>query len=341
MGEDTRLLQATADRVFAGCDGLDVAAAQQRIAAAGLFSVMVDPEAGGYGGGWEDAFVILSSAGEHAICFPIAESILAVRILAESGVAIPPGPISIAPRIEDAAVERDGDHLRVSGVLSSVAFGMQSSAVVAILPAETESFAACLEPNVLRCLGESTNIPDEPRCDFAVEDLRVATRATQWTQEKIYRAMALARSCQMAGAIAAALSLSVNHTRQREQFGRPLASFQAIQQELAVLAEEAAAARAAAQAACRAADRGGASFEIAAAKLRVNQAAGTAASIAHQVHGAIGFTRAYALQKFTRRLWAWRSEYGNERRWAAELGARAARAGAEGFWPALVSGFAD
>ena len=84
-----------------------------------------------------------------------------------------------------------------------------------------------------------------------------------------------------------------------------------------------------------------AAFEIACAKLRANQAAGEAASIAHQVHGAIGFTREYDLQRFTRRLWSWRSEYGNERHWADAIGARAARAGTDGFWPALVSGFAE
>ena len=79
---------------------------------------------------------------------------------------------------------------------------------------------------------------------------------------------------------------------------------------------------------------------MAAAKLRANRAAGEAASIAHQVHGAIGFTREYDWQRFTRRLWCWRSDYGNERYWAAEIGARAARTGADGFWAALVDGFA-
>ena len=107
-----------------------------------------------------------------------------------------------------------------------------------------------------------------------------------------------------------------------------------------MLAEEAAASRAAASAAARAADRGLAKFEIASAKLRANMAAGQAASIAHQVHGAIGFTKEYDLQKFTRRLWTWRSEFGNDRHWADEIGKLAASRGADGFWPGLTSGFA-
>jgi hypothetical protein len=160
-----------------------------------------------------------------------------------------------------------------------------------------------------------------------------------WDGDKRFHAMALARAGQMAGAISAALSLSVDYTRQRQQFGKPLAAFQAIQQQLAVLAEEAAACRGAAAAAAHALDRGDAAFEIACAKLRANIAAGAAASIAHQVHGAIGFTKEYALQKFTRRLWAWRSDYGNDRHWADVIGTIAAAQGADGFWPGLVSGF--
>ena len=166
-----------------------------------------------------------------------------------------------------------------------------------------------------------------------------APPAAGWSADKRFHAMALARAGQMVGAMAGALALSIEHTRHRQQFGKPLAAFQAIQQQLAVLAEESAAARAASYAAARAADRGDAAFEIACAKLRANIAAGLAASIAHQVHGAIGFTKEYSLHKFTRCLWVWRSEYGNDRHWADVIGKTAAARGAEGFWPGLIEGF--
>jgi hypothetical protein len=177
---------------------------------------------------------------------------------------------------------------------------------------------------------------------FAIAEavMDAAAKDRGWNADAKFRAMALARAGQMAGAISAALTLSVEYTRQRQQFGKPLAAFQAIQQQLAVLAEEAAASRAAAAAAAHAADRGEAKFEIASAKLRCNIAAGNAASIAHQVHGAIGFTMEYDLQKFTRPLWMWRSEYGNDRHWADVIGKLAAARGADGFWPGLTSGFA-
>ena len=143
-------------------------------------------------------------------------------------------------------------------------------------------------------------------------------------------------AAKMAGALQAALDLSVEYTRQRQQFGKPLAGFQAIQQQLAVFAEETAAANAAAAAAFRAADRGDAWFEIACAKLRANQAARISTGIAHQVHGAMGFTAEYRLQHLTRRLWKWGSEHGNERTWSDRIGARVAERGPENFWPDLT-----
>jgi alkylation response protein AidB-like acyl-CoA dehydrogenase len=150
------------------------------------------------------------------------------------------------------------------------------------------------------------------------------------------RAGALVRACQMAGAMQGALDLSVGYARERVQFGKSLSTFQAIQQQLALLAEETAATNMAAIAACRAADRGGALFEIASAKLRANIAVATVTSVAHQVHGAMGFTKEYKLQKLTRLLWQWRSDYGNDRYWADRLGKAIANHGADGFWPAIV-----
>ncbi len=150
----------------------------------------------------------------------------------------------------------------------------------------------------------------------------------------LFAAMMLA--AKMAGALQAALDLSVEYTRQRQQFGKPLASFQAIQQQLAVFAEETAAANMAVAAAFRAADRDDAWFEIACAKLRANQAARVSTGIAHQVHGAMGFTAEYRLQHLTRRLWKWGSEHGNERFWSDRIGARIAERGPENFWPDLT-----
>jgi len=76
-------------------------------------------------------------------------------------------------------------------------------------------------------------------------------------------------------------------------------------------------------------------LEVASAKIRVGEAAGEGAAIAHQVLGAIGFTREHILHRFTQRLWAWRDDFGNESQWAVKLGNRVAANGADALWPML------
>jgi alkylation response protein AidB-like acyl-CoA dehydrogenase len=93
----------------------------------------------------------------------------------------------------------------------------------------------------------------------------------------------------------------------------------------------------AAEAAARALDRGDASFEIAAAKIRANMAAQIGHATAHQVHGAIGFTQEYDLHRWTRRLLSWASECGSERYWAERLGGSVAARGADAFWADLTT----
>jgi acyl-CoA dehydrogenase len=147
---------------------------------------------------------------------------------------------------------------------------------------------------------------------------------------------ALMRVAQIAGALEWVLQQCVEHAAARQQFGRSLSQFQVIQHALALLAEESSAVSCAARAASRAVDLGDARFEIAAAQLRASQAIGTATAIAHQVHGAIGCTQEHALQRATRRLWAWRTEFGSERDWAVKLGRSIAAAGARRLWPTLT-----
>jgi hypothetical protein len=50
----------------------------------------------------------------------------------------------------------------------------------------------------------------------------------------------------------------------------------------------------------------------------------------------MGFTAEYRLHHFTRRLWLWRGEFGNDRYWADELGNLVSARGSQGYWPLLV-----
>ena len=151
------------------------------------------------------------------------------------------------------------------------------------------------------------------------------------------QAMATARAVQIAGAAAAALEMTVGYVRERSQFGRPLARFQAIQQHIAVAAAEVAAAAQIARATFAALDRDDA-FLAASAKITAGRAGTAAAKAAHQFHGAMGFTAEYPLHRLTRAIWQWREDFGNETWWSRRLGAQICRNGADALWPRLAGG---
>src|SRR3954454_7274680 len=110
-------------------------------------------------------------------------------------------------------------------------------------------------------------------------------------------------------AAGAALDLALVHARTREQFGRPLVRFEAVAQLLAVLAGQVLVLRAAVE-----------SEDEAVAKIVGGAAVGEITRIAHQVHGALGYSDEHPLHRFTRSLWAWRDAGGVESEWAARYG---------------------
>lgn len=131
---------------------------------------------------------------------------------------------------------------------------------------------------------------------------------------------AVMTAAQIVGALERVLDLCVTFVNQREQFGRPIGKFQAVQHQLAVMAEHVAAARIAAQIGCQGVGLQPDPLQAAVAKSRASEAAALVAPMAHAVHGAIGVTAEFDLQLFTRRLHQWRGEYGSELAWQRVLG---------------------
>jgi len=138
------------------------------------------------------------------------------------------------------------------------------------------------------------------------------------------------------------LELTTRYAVEREQFGRPIARFQAVQNHLVRVAEETACARVSSDvaAAALAAGQPQAADWTAMASVTVSGAARVVSAGAHQVHGAMGMTREYPLALFTRRLWSWRAEYGSERAWQRLVGRTVAARRAEEYWPLVASGLA-
>lgn len=143
-------------------------------------------------------------------------------------------------------------------------------------------------------------------------------------------------AAQMVGALQRVLEMTLNHANERQQFGRSLGKFQAIQHQLALMAEHTLAARMAAQIGCAGFfalglenAAGGADVAAAAqadrlragiAKARASEAVVVVTDLAHSIHGAMGFTEAVDLQLFTRRLHLWRQTAGSESYWQRQVG---------------------
>jgi len=348
MSEELDLLDATLARLFAEhvakatADGGETSfdeALFRELEALGLPGLLVDEAQGGGGATFVEGRVLARAAGAHAIRVPLVETIVATRWLAAAGLERPAGPISIATRVEGAlrlGGEPDG-HV-FEGRLSGVPWGARAIGVVFIADAEDGPCLVCVAPAAATDASARTNMAGEPRDTLRFDGAAVvAGRVEEGSRERLFDELALMRAGQMAGAMAAALDRSIRHASEREQFGRPIGKFQAVQQLLARAGGELAAVDCATRAAFQAAAAGRAEFEIACARLRTNLASELVVGAAHQVHGAIGFTRELDLRLFTTRLLAWRSECGNDVYWAERLGDSVAAHGAEAFWPDLTA----
>jgi len=304
----------------------------------GLPKALLDETAGGVGLGFTDAMLILRRSAYHGVPVPLAETMLAGRSLAAAGLDVPEGPLTVALAAPGADLAWSGSVSApvVSGTAPRVPWGAQCE--MAVVAGELDGRAMiglvrCTDANV----SEQRNLAGEPRVSLQFNGASlVAAAELALAPQRLHTDGALFRTVQMAGALERALQHALDYASERITFGRPIAKFQAVQHMLAVLAGQAAAASAAADMAVDASVDAPDEFAVAAAKARVGEAAGRGAEIAHQIHGAMGFTHEHSLHYVTRRLWSWRDEFGGETWWQARLGRMAAAAGPESLWPMLT-----
>lgn len=342
------MIEDTAERIFRDRCSKDLidraeqgvwpAELWQTLEEAGLPLAAVPAEFGGSAGALGDAMAVLRLAGHHAAPLPLAETFLAGWALAGSGQTVPAGPLSVAPvRASDRLrLSRQGGRTVLEGSAGRVPWAREAACLVVL--AETDAGATMLaqvDPDACT-ITPGSNLAGEPRAQVIFEGVaptELAPAGTEIDTDALWLMGALARAVQMAGALDSALEMTVRYALERKQFGREIAKFQAIQQQIAVMAGHVAAAGKAADTAVAAAENeGDATVAIAVAKARIGEAAGIGSEIAHQVHGAMGFTHEHPLHQRTRRLWSWRDEFGAEAVWQAELGRRIARGGADNLW---------
>ena len=325
LNTTSRLFEAaTDDDVFEGVEaGCFPAEHWRAIEENGLADMLLPEEAGGAGVDFGDAMAVARAVGSFALPLPLVETMVGRRVLADAGIEVPSGPLGLV----------------VGAGATDVLWPDEIGCVVIADGGGPVGWIAAGEIDFER----GTNSAGEPVGRFCQHPAIPADQSGRLGSGPSPSVMmAAARSAMIAGAMERVLDLTIEHVQGRVQFGRPLARFQAVQQMVAVMASHAAVVGVASDtaiAAIEAAAEGGASgagFRAACAKARASEACYEVTRIAHQLHGAIGYTREHDLQRFTRRLWAWRDADGDEGYWQGKVGSMAVEAGGEGLWPLLA-----
>ncbi|MEM7468732.1 MAG: acyl-CoA dehydrogenase family protein [Pseudomonadota bacterium] len=304
----------------------------------GIDRVLVSEERGGMNGTWQDAYPIIRASGLYSVPLPIPEIIISHWLMSKADLTLRDGIPGIIP------VLLNGDSDSLTAEITQVPWGRNADYFVGL-----DNRGSGVEVVVIdkenATITPDQNLARDPRDTVSFNKAQVIARGDCDLNDNALRcAMALMRSAQIAGAGSACLKLGLEYTSEREQFGRPLARFQAIQHHLANMASELATVEAMSASAFDALEKYGlnrdnasnAVFDIAAAKCRASDAVEPLSKIGHQVHGAIGFTYEYGLHFLTRRLWSWRAEFGGSSEWATHLGTVAVEAGGDEIWSVIT-----
>lgn len=321
------------------------AALWQHVVDSGFSRLLATEAAGGLALPWTAAFPVLRGIGYWQVPLPLAETMVAAQLASMAGFTLTDGPLTLIEQGQGnvLTLESSGQGLTLSGTAHAVPWARHADAALLSLADNRLAWlplrgaeGITIEPH-----GNHAGLPSDTLRLNGARLTAIAGNPLPLPQP-VWTLGAITRSVMLAGALESALLQAVRYAGERVQFGKPIGRNQAIQQNLALMAGDVAAARMAALVA--AADAPGVSaiecastwFSAAVAKVRAGEAATRATSIAHQTHGAIGFTHEHSLHHATRRLWAWREEFGSDASWAAGLGRAAITGRADGFWPALT-----
>lgn len=287
-GLDPAEFAESARRVVEACAGKDAADCAPLLAEAGLLGVLAPGEAGGLGLPLRFALPVLQAAGAGDLAFPLLETLLLAKHLA--------GP---APEVAAALV--------AGTARGSIAWAGTGPVVGRAPMAEgadwlltgTQDGAALLPGGALACRpgpGMDLSVP-EHEVETAGAEPSATLDASAWSA--LAEDAMLLRCALILGAAEHCLDLAVAHVTNRRQFGRPLASFQAMRhllarQKLALEGIRGALTRAAAADATPVARR--AAF-LAAATLGPQ-----IAEAAIHAHGGMGFSWDVPVHRYLRRV---------------------------------------
>lgn len=293
----------------------------QALEASGFMDALMPEAAGGAGLSLTQAYPVFELSGAHALPLPFGETLVARALIARAARKVPPGRITLAR----GTLELDGSVWSRPVSLGAVAdWVLLQVDRVTHVGGSTGAGAALAGQAVLlpvaAAQAENTSFVLDRSLRWSAAHVAAATVVPGCATLRLWQAVVVA--AQLAGALHTVYERTLQYANDRVQFGRPIGKFQAIQHQLSVMAEHSFAARAAAQLGCCALPDGNPHPQrAAAAKARASEAALEVASLAHAIHGAIGFTVEFDLNLYTRRLHAWRQLAGAESYWQQVLGA--------------------
>ena len=176
----TRLLtdEVTVDVRRAAEDGDWPSALWTKLEENGHPRVLVPEDQGGVGGGWLDAHTVIQAAGRFAAPVPIAETILAGRLLADAALDVPDGPITIAPVRPDEvlAISRTGNSFSLSGTVSRVPWGAAAGHLAVQAEADGQPHIALVAQGQAE-VRTDRNIAREPRDTLTFKEAPVIAAA--------------------------------------------------------------------------------------------------------------------------------------------------------------------
>ena len=298
--------------------GTDTANLWSELSSVGFTDALLPESANGAALTLTEVWPMLFSMGRHALPLPYAHTLLArawlqqahattcaqVSVLAQG---LPEGTITFAP----FRVAADGVGVQAAGVnfgLTANWVLVQSEASVWLLPASK---------------AQRTPSGGHGSLDADLSwsaDVAKASLLGQFQQPQFRELMALSLAVLIAGAADRVFEMTLGWANQREQFGKPIGRFQALQQQISEVAEQVFGARMAAEMACRSTTWQPAPALVALAKAQTSQAVARVVAVAHAVHGAIGVTKEFDLQLYTRRLNEGARAGGGAGYWSGVLG---------------------
>ena len=275
----------------------------------GLTGLAVSAEHGGSGATFVELAVVLEEAGRTLLRAPLLSTAVAAVVLERAAATdLLPGLLdgSIWAAFVEGGITVEGDRLRGTAphVFCAAGAGL-------LLVATGEGLFA-VEGTAARVTPLEPLDPTRPQARVELDGVQGRPIGSSSPAVDLLH---VALAAESVGAARRALEMSVEHLKVREQFGRPLGSFQALRHRVADLTAELEAATSTAWYAARAAAHGSPDLPVVAplAKAAATEAFARIAGDSIQLHGGIGFTWEHDAHLYLKRAWTTALLHGDSR----------------------------